>query len=320
MPFTNFPQGFAAGLSVRGMPLLQAQPGQVFFVNNSTTLNPQQRAGSDNNRGTFLDPFATLANAISVATAARGDIIVIGAGHAETISTATALNLSTSGVAIIGLGSGSLRPTFTLDTATTSTITVSAANVSIQNCVFVANFLNIAALFTLTTAKDFAVDRCEFRDTSSVLNFLTLFTTNTTANAADGFSLTNSKALLLASSGVVNLLAANGTMNRVLIDGNDYLSTTTGAGAIIPIAAGKIITGLRLTNNLFNVVNAAGTATGYLITTNGSTNTGFIHGNYDHALPTTPLLVTASSGFVYGTNYHSDTADLSGYLLPAADS
>ena len=47
MPFTNYPQGFAAGLSVRGMPLTQMQPGQVFFVGNSTVLNPNQRAGSD---------------------------------------------------------------------------------------------------------------------------------------------------------------------------------------------------------------------------------------------------------------------------------
>ena len=50
---TNFPQGFAYGLSVRGMPLLQMQPGQVFFVGNSMILNPNQRAGSDSNRGTL---------------------------------------------------------------------------------------------------------------------------------------------------------------------------------------------------------------------------------------------------------------------------
>jgi hypothetical protein len=27
--WANFPQGFAGGLAVRGMPLLQTQPGQV---------------------------------------------------------------------------------------------------------------------------------------------------------------------------------------------------------------------------------------------------------------------------------------------------
>ena len=63
MPFTNYPQGFAAGLSVRGMPLLQTQTGQVFWVNNSIVTSPQQRNGSDGNRGTFLDPFAKIGRA-----------------------------------------------------------------------------------------------------------------------------------------------------------------------------------------------------------------------------------------------------------------
>ena len=30
--YTNFPQGFAYGVSVRGTPITQAQPGEVFFV------------------------------------------------------------------------------------------------------------------------------------------------------------------------------------------------------------------------------------------------------------------------------------------------
>lgn len=34
----NFQNGFAQGLTVRGIPLLQAYPGKVFWVNNSTVL------------------------------------------------------------------------------------------------------------------------------------------------------------------------------------------------------------------------------------------------------------------------------------------
>lgn len=154
MPFTNFPQGFAAGLSVRGMPLLQSQPGQVFFVGNSSVLNPQQRAGSDGNRGTFLDPFATLNFAVNTACViGRGDIVFVMSGHRETISSATILTLNTAGVAVIGLGSGNLRPTFTFTTATTANIPVTGANISIQNCLFLANFLSIASTFTALSAS-----------------------------------------------------------------------------------------------------------------------------------------------------------------------
>jgi hypothetical protein len=68
--------------------------------------------------------------------------------------------MSIAGVAVVGLGVGSNRPKFTLDTANTATIAVSADNVSFQNCQFVANFLSIAACFTLTTAKEFTVENC----------------------------------------------------------------------------------------------------------------------------------------------------------------
>lgn len=149
MPFSNFPQGFASGISIRGMPLLQMQPGQVFFLGNGPVLSPQQQAGSDGNRGTFLSPFATLNFAVNTACyPGRGDIVFVLPGHAETISSAAIALLQTSGVAIIGLGSGSLRPTFTYTTATTANIPITGSGISVQNCLFVANFLSVASAFT----------------------------------------------------------------------------------------------------------------------------------------------------------------------------
>jgi len=146
---TNFPQGFANGLSVRGMPLLQMQPGQVFFVNNSPVLNPNQRAGSDGNKGTFLQPFATLKYALdNFCVQGRGDIVFVGSGHKETISDATTLAMSCAGAAVIGLGAGSSRPQFTLDTANTANIPIRASDMSIQNCLFLHNFADIASVFT----------------------------------------------------------------------------------------------------------------------------------------------------------------------------
>lgn len=288
--------------------------GNTWYVSSVT--------GSDtNNNGTSqATPFATLGKAVAAATANNNDVIVLLPNHAESIVNATALNLSIAGIQIIGFGSGLSRPVITLSTANTATITVSAANIHIENVVFIANFLAIASLFTLTAAKDFQLVSCLFKDTSSILNFLALVTTDTTSNDADGLLIQACTFLGLATSGAVLLVSPLGTNDRWTIQGNYYSTPTTGTGAVIPIATGKILTNLQLLGNNFNLVNAAGTATGYLITTNGSTNTGFIDGNRDHALPTTPLLVTASSGFVYGLNYHADAADTSGYLVPVADS
>ena len=127
MPLTNYPNGFADGLSVRGMPLLQMQPGEVFWVNNDTALRANQRSGSNSNRGTFLSPFSTIAGALSHCVQGRGDIIFVGPGHQETISDATTLIFNVMGVAIVGLGAGVLRPTLVFDTATTANIPVRSA-------------------------------------------------------------------------------------------------------------------------------------------------------------------------------------------------
>jgi len=139
-PASNFPGGFN-NVTIRGVPITQTHPGQVYWVSNaSATLLPGQIGGSDGNPGTFNAPFKTLEYAITRCTANRGDIICIKPGHAETISSATALMFDVAGVAIVGLGLGTKRPTFTLDTAATTTIPVSADNVSVLNCRFIGNY------------------------------------------------------------------------------------------------------------------------------------------------------------------------------------
>lgn len=151
---TNFPQGFAAGISIRGMPLLQMQAGQIFYVGNGRPVNPYQSSGADGNPGTFQSPMATVQAALSNRCVhARGDIIMVLPGHYETIADASTLALNCMGVAIIGLGSGPTRPRFRFNTATTANIPVRSAGVSIQNCQFEANFADIASFFTAIRAS-----------------------------------------------------------------------------------------------------------------------------------------------------------------------
>lgn len=263
---------------------------------------------------------ATLAGAVSLCTAGASDTIVILPGHTETISSATALTISVSGVQILGLGTGALRPTFTLDTAATATINITAANVTFKNCLFVANFADIASCFTLTTAKDFRIDNCEFRDTSSVLNFLALVDTDTTSNNADGITIVDSAWLGLGATANTCVVKMDGTNNRFQVQRNYFAHAAVTAAAFMPIATGKVVTNLRVLDNIFNFVGATGLTTGMLITTNGSTNSGVIARNFNKNLDaTSEILVTASSGFVFFENKSTSVADASGYTLPAAD-
>ncbi len=295
--------------------------GRVFIVAKAALANISEIKaifGTAYPDGTPL-VYTTIALAVAQCVAARGDLILVAPGHTESIASNTALTMSISGVTVVGLGRGSQRAVITLDTANTATINVTAAGVVFKNVIFVANFLNVAALFTLTTAADFQVLDCDIKDTSAVLNFVAIAVVSTTSNAADGLTIENNKILLLIATGATKLASALGTNDRWSIRNNYYSTPTTGTGAVIPIATGKILTNFIFDNNKLNLVNAANTATGLLITTNGSTNSGYVSNNQIQVATTTPLGVTASSGFVQTNNLYTHTADKSGYVMPVID-
>jgi hypothetical protein len=323
MPFTNFPQGFAAGLSVRGMPLTQMQPGQVFFVGNSTVLNPNQRAGSDGNRGTFLDPFATLDFAVNTAcTASRGDIVFVLPGHAETLANATTLTLATAGVAVIGLGAGNLRPTFTF-TAAAANIPLSAANVSIQNCLFIANFADVASAFTVTgtaLASDFAMDACEFRDTSAILNLLTVLTGNNTAQNLARLNFTRNRIHSLgttAATTAIKVASAAQTGWR-LVGNTGTWAVLNDTPTLADIGSGAFLN-LTIADN--RVVRPSTSTTGSLFMSTSTACTGYVYDNYSWHLDNSGgLLAPTGTKLGFQNNYCMITgaADKSGLINPAA--
>ncbi len=186
----------------------------------------------------------------------------------------------------------------------------------------VSGVQTLASTTVTTLTRNFALDNCSVKDTSSSLNGLVGVKLSTVDNASDGLSITNSDIVSQVTTGVVNLLTPSGSCDRVRIVGNNYKSVTTGTGACIaPIAAGKLLTNLTLDQNTISAQQTQATATGILITTNGSTNSGWITRNLIQALDdTTEILATASSGFLFSQNYYSGVADKSGYLLPTGDS
>jgi hypothetical protein len=318
---SNYPNGFTNGVTIRGVPLQQAQPGEVFFVNNSTVLAKGGIGGSNGNAGTYQAPFSTIDYAVGRCTAGRGDIIFVMPGHAETISTATSLNLDVAGIAIIALGSGASRATLTLDTATTTTIPVSAANITMANFIFSANFADIVSVFTLTTAANFCLDRPYIKATATNMNFLNVVDTDATTGNADGLTILDPVWVEpdLATLGFVKCDGTNA--NWKIVKPRLTLGVKNNTPSLIAIATGKILTGLLVDGYDIYRLNTDSATGALLITTDGSTNTGIIkNGSFQHADTAAEVLVTASSGFGFFNNYSSGVAGASGYLLPAADS
>ncbi len=208
---------------------------------------------------------------------------------------------------MVGLGSGSNRPTFTFSTVATANIPVTVANVSIQNLLFKANVADLVSYMTATstnTPKDFAIDRCEFRDGSSILNALTVFTGNATAASCDGFSLTNSKVYQLGATAATANVTLAAALNSAMI----LLST-----------ASSVLTRVLIDGNQC-VYTGANAATGILVINTSSTDTGVISNNYVSGARAyaTAILANASTGLNYYNNFYHVTADLSGAILPAA--
>lgn len=322
--YSNYPNGFPQGVSIKGVPLTVTNPGKIWWLGNATTLMKGDRGASDANKGTFNSPFSTLSGAMTAISAdsgaSRGDVLLVKPGHAETISSSTALTLSVAGVAIIGLGYGSLRPKWTIDTANTATINVSAANISFTNCQFVGNFLSIAACFTLTTAKFFTLQNCTFADTSAVLNFLNIVKSTGAANTVDGLT-----ALDCAWNGLGTTSVNSFILSANDIDGGNWqrnnikLARTATAAILATISAG-VLTNLIAADNVLVSQQTAETGGG-VINVGGTTSTGVLARNYLATLTTsTDIIVTVTTGLYAIDNKKTGVLAASGFLLPAADS
>jgi len=323
-PYSNYPSGFPNGLLLRNVPIVQTNPGKVFWVYNGTVTQSGQTGGSNGNDGTFNRPFATIAYALTKCTANRGDIIIVRPGHAETIPDAATLALNVAGVAIIGLGQGSLRPTLTF-TAAAANIPVTAANMSLQNFLFVANFANVASFFTATgtsTPTDFNVEGCEFRDTSSVLNALTVFTGNATANSCDGLRLVNNRVSSLGTTAATTAIKLSSATDRMIHTDNFGCWAVLNDTAAWLAAGANNMTNFEFGRNRLERPNTSSTG-GSFISTSGTAWTGHAYDNYMYQIDATAgiWIATGTGGaFGFSNNFSPITGavDKSGLVNPAA--
>jgi len=322
MAISNYEHGFKNGVTIRGVPVEISHPGRVFWVGNNTVRLDNEKTSADGNDGTFLAPYSTImgAYAAGATKAGRGDIIFVRPGYTETLSSATLWALNKADVAIVGLGAGTSRPTITLSAAT-ATATVSAANNAVRNMIFVANADDVAALFTLTTAKNFSVEDCEIKDTSGSLNMLVVIDTNTTDNAADGLFVARNVINLLKAT-ANKLVKVDGSLDNLVVKDN-YMrtaSTSTTVGMVeVPLGL-DVLTNMRIERNFYRA--AAAMAAGIFVTSAGamSTATGVVIDNVAAISATsTAIAIVVSTGVASVQNYaHKGVGSVAAVRIPAA--
>lgn len=252
MPFSNYPNGFANGITIRGIPLNILHPGKVWWVNNSTVLAENGIAGSDANPGTYQKPFRTLDYAIGRCTASRGDIIVLMPGHAENLGAAAAIVSDVAGVAVVGLGTGTLRPKFSW-TAAAADWDITANNCTFYNIEFQANFADVASGIDVSGVAGLTFEECYFTESGTDLNWVDVidvatgftdmhfnkckFIAGDAANdsfitmvAGSGFYMKDCYlAMNVAQASVVGMVDSTGNITNVWIDNCAFRSNIDGA-------------------------------------------------------------------------------------------
>lgn len=171
MTTTNFPNGLTSfGVLTMGVSGQPPTSGTYWYVSSVI--------GSAGFPGTLTQPFATITQAQTAASA--GDVVVLMSGHAETVASAAAINLSKAGVTYVGIGNGAERPTFTFNGATTATLTITAADISLTNVVAITALDSVVSPFVVSAAN--VTLGVTHQDTSAIVEAVRVVLTTAAAN------------------------------------------------------------------------------------------------------------------------------------------
>lgn len=287
-----------------GLPAVGNAPlttGNVWFVDSGT--------GSNSNDGKSIEsPLATIDAAIGKCTASNGDLIIVFPGHAETISGATSLVMDVAGVHVLGLGSGSLRPTLTFS-ATTSTISISGADCTLENMLLVSDIDDCAVGITAAaTADGLTLKNIEMRDGAANKEFLVAVSIAAACTdvTIDGFQFHG------LAGGMTDCILLVGAADRFRLL-NSFIRCDASDKVVDGSAAASV--GVVIWNNLMiNIDTAAGLGVAF-----HNSSTGFVANNHMANLKD-GVAPFSGTGLAYSQNYGTNALNASGIILPAVDS
>lgn len=274
----------------------------VFYVQSTTGSNT---ANNGRDPGNAL---ATLEAAINLCTANNSDVIILLPGHTEAV-TSTSTNLDVAGVTIIGLGSGSLKPTFTF-AATSSRFNVTAANCTLQNVRIQAAVGDVVTAFLhATAAQNTRYLDVEFYATST-FNFINCYTLGA-ANISDGCRWERNY-LRTADAGQLALCITAAAHNDLKFYDNYVVHAATAAGLLTAGAAELL--GLDVKGNFVQTGQTDGSV-GVLVITTGTASSGRIVENHMKTADAAANVAIPIASKVYAANNYVAGADEVGTVV-----
>lgn len=184
--------------------------------------------GPDRDGGNRVFPSLVAALADANVVASRGDVILVLPGHTEAVPSAAFIAVTKAGLTIQGLGTGNLRPTITFSTATTATLTISAANVTIDNIIFTQSFDAIVSPIVISAAG-VTIKNCYFMVANATVQATQMILTTA---GADNLTIVNNRFIGTADAGSTAAVTLVGGDNANISD-NDFIGAyTTTVGAI----------------------------------------------------------------------------------------
>jgi hypothetical protein len=248
--------------------------------------------------------------AYAAVTASNYDVIVMKAGHAETMSTNTGWTFAKAGMTLVGLGRGGDRPILTLTgTTAAATIGVTAANQTFHNFIVKIGTTELVACWTISAAYC-TIDAVDFVE-------------NTTAFQALSYILTTAAGdyLVVRNCDIRQVTAATGNAPCISLVGAD--DVTIENNRIFWIGANNAITsGIQSVTTVAlralikdNFIHITGGANVLGITMLAS-STGLAVRN---CVATTKTAVAGSIALagLYGIeNYATETVNTNGILDP----
>ena len=247
--------------------------GKTFIVGKSALANRQAYSelfGVDPDGAVRF--FSTIDAAIGVCTANAGDRILVMPGHTEAV-TVSSINCDVAGVEIIGIGSGSMKPTLTFG-ATDSRINVTAANVTWRNFRWTAGIGDVVtAVLHATAAQNCQYIDIEFYATST-FNFINGYTLGA-ANISDGCRWERNY-LRTADAGQLALAVTAAAHNDLKFYDN-YVSHAATAAGLLTAGAVNLL-GLDVRGNFVQTGQTDGSV-GVLVITTSTASSGCIVDN-----------------------------------------
>lgn len=281
---------------------------QVIFVDANATNASDADDGEHGH--SFVKPCSTLEYAIGLCTDGQGDVILIAPGHTENITTALPCTVDISDLTIVGLGTGLNRPTFTIATNATATISVTAANVTLRNIRVVSNLANVAIGITVGASADgFWMEDCDIRD-GNAANLEMLIGVSLAAECDDA-TILNSEFHTVASGGCTSGIFATAGNDRLRVEGCRMFGTWS--DSCIDADATTAHLDICIKDNILANQHATGDCLKLYTGTTGvvvRNMCGQASGSIDSA-------IDGDDGVYLFENYEVDAAAVTGTLIPA---